>query len=150
MTFAPRPGAGSALDIDGVPEPPCLTFAAEPEAGVEHVLGLLPSRSPTRPAGGRRPARPGIKPGIRCRLWFWLSRPVSDGEAKGWLARHPVDRSLFTPVALHYTAPPILAPGMPDPVSRRSGVRRGLVGYGRGAGRAAGGRDDRRAAPVRA
>ena len=127
----------------------CLTFAAEPEDGVEHVLGLLPEPFAEASCWWQATGSAGIKPGIRCRLWFWLSRPVSDGEAKGWLAGCPVDRSLFTPVALHYTAPPILAPGTPDPVVRRSGVRRGLVGYGRGARRAAGRRDDRRS-PVAA
>ena len=40
--------------------------------------------------------------------------------------RRPVDRSLFTAVALHYMAPPILAPGTPEPVVRRCGVRQGL------------------------
>jgi hypothetical protein len=68
----------------------------------------------------------GVKPGIRVRLWFWLSRPVSDAEAKGWLRGCPLDRSLYTPVALHYVAAPILEAGAHDPVGRRHGVRRGL------------------------
>ena len=126
VTFAPALRRWLALDVDGVPEPLCLTFAAEPEAGVEHVLGMLPEPFADASCWWQATSSAGIKPGIRCRLWFWLSRPVSDGEAKGWMAGHPVDRSLFTPVALHYTAAPILAAGMPDPVIRRSGVRRGL------------------------
>jgi hypothetical protein len=69
----------------------------------------------------------GIKPGIRCHLWWWLSRAISDAEAKGWLAGAPVDRSLYAPVALHYVAAPLLAPGTPDPVIRRCGFRQGLV-----------------------
>jgi hypothetical protein len=115
-----------ALDVDGVPEPPCTVFAAEPEAGVEHVLGLLPGPFADASCWWQATGRAGIKPGIRVRLWFWLSRPVADGEAKGWLRGCPVDRSLYTPVALHYVAAPLLAPGTPDPVARRRGVRRGL------------------------
>ena len=123
----PQPSVlGLQLDIDDVPEPDCLTFAAEPEAGVEHVLELLPEPFADASCWWQATSSAGLKPGIRCRLWFWLSRPVSDGEAKGWLARHPVDRSIFTPVAPHYMAPPILAPGMADPVIRRCGVRHGL------------------------
>ena len=126
MTFEPIRRRWLAVDIDGVPEPACLTFAAEPEAGVEYVLEHLPDRFADASCWWQATSSAGIRPGIRCRLWFWLTRPVSDGEAKGWLGGHPVDRSLFTPVALHYTAAPILATGTPDPVIRRSGVRRGL------------------------
>ena len=127
VTFDPSPRWWLALDVDGVPEPDCLTFAAEPEEGVEHVLGLLPEPFAEASCWWQATSTAGTKPGIRCRLWFWLSRPVSDAEAKGWLQGYPVDRSIYNPVALHYTAPPILAPGTPSPVARRSGVRRGLV-----------------------
>ena len=127
MTYEASPRRWIALDVDGVPEPPCLTFAAEPEEGVEHVLGLVPEPFADASCWWQATASAGIKPGIRCRLWFWLSRPVSDAEAKGWLARAPVDRSLFSPVMPHYTAPPILETGTPDPVARRSGIRRGLT-----------------------
>ena len=126
VTFEAVPRRWLALDIDGVPEPACLTFAAEPEEGVAHILGLLPAEFADASCWWQATGSAGIKPGIRCRLWFWLSRPVSDAEAKCWLAGCPVDGSLFTAVALHYTAPPILAPGTPEPVVRRSGVRQGL------------------------
>jgi hypothetical protein len=43
----------------------------------------------------------GIKPGIRLRLWFWLDRPVTDDEAKRWLAYAPVDQALYSPVQVH-------------------------------------------------
>jgi hypothetical protein len=127
VTFEAAPRRWLALDVDGVPEPDCLTFAAEPEEGVEHVLGLLPPPFAEASCWWQATSTAGIKPGIRARLWFWLSRPVGNAEAKGWVQGYPVDRSIFTPVALHYTAPPILAPGTPPPVARRSGTRRGLV-----------------------
>ena len=127
VTFAPAARLWLALDVDGVPEPDCLTFAAEPESGVEHVLGLLPPEFVEASCWWQATGSAGIKPGIRCRLWFWLSHPVSDAEAKGWLRGHPVDPSLYSPVTPHYTAAPILAPGVRDPMIRRSGVRQGLA-----------------------
>jgi hypothetical protein len=127
VTFGPAARHWIALDVDGVPEPDCLTFAAEPEAGVEHVLGLLPPEFAEASCWWQATGSAGIKPGIRCRLWFWLSRPVSDAEAKGWLRGHPIDPSLYSPVTPHYTAAPILAPAVRDPMIRRSGIRHGLA-----------------------
>ena len=127
VTFAPAARRWIALDVDGVPEPDCMTFAAEPEAAVEHVLGLLPPEFADASCWWQATGSAGIKPGIRCRLWFWLGRPVSDAEAKGWLRGYPVDPSLYSPVTPHYTAAPILAPGVRDPMIRRSGIRQGLA-----------------------
>jgi hypothetical protein len=61
----------------------------------------------------------GIKPGIRARLWCLLDRPVSDAEAKRWLAEAPVDRSLFNPIQAHYTAAPVFVHGIADPLPWR-------------------------------
>jgi hypothetical protein len=65
----------------------------------------------------------GIKPGIRIHLWYWLDRPISDDEAKGWLvgAEPKVDLSLYTPIQPHFTAAPIFEPPEADPVRVRSG-----------------------------
>jgi hypothetical protein len=127
VTFEAVPRRWIALDIDGVPEPPCLTFAAEPEAAIEHVLGQMPPEFAEASCWWQATGSAGIKPGIRCRLWFWLSRPVSDAESKGWLKGYPIDLSLFSPVTPHYTAGPILAPGVRDPMIRRTGIRRDIV-----------------------
>ena len=67
----------------------------------------------------------GIKPGIRLRLAFWLSRPLSDQEARAWLRGFPCDLSLYSPVQPHYVARPVLQ-DVPDPMLRRSGRRSGL------------------------
>jgi hypothetical protein len=126
-TFEPAPRRWIALDIDGVDEPAGVTFAAEPEAGVEYLRDhLLPEAFEGAACWWQATASAGIKPGIRARLWFWLDRPVADHEAKHWLKGAPVDRALFTPVALHYTAPPLRADGACEPVARRQGRLSGL------------------------
>jgi hypothetical protein len=127
VTFDPQARRWLAGDIDHLLEPLGCTFAAEPEDGIEHAIAQLPEPFWEASCWWQATGSAGIKPGIRCRLWWWLSRAISDAEAKGWLADAPVDRSLYTPVALHYVAAPLLAPGTPDPVIRRCGFRQGLV-----------------------
>lgn len=126
VTFVAAARRWLAADVDSLPEPPGCIFAAEPEDGIEHAIAQLPEPFHDASCWWQATSSAGVKPGIRCRLWFWLSRPVDDAEAKGWLKCHPVDRSIFTPVGLHYVAAPILEPGTPDPVIRRQGVRTGL------------------------
>jgi hypothetical protein len=60
----------------------------------------------------------GVKPGIRARLWYLLDRPISDGEARRWLAGAPVDHSIFRAVQPIYTAAPVLR-GVADPMQWR-------------------------------
>ena len=65
----------------------------------------------------------GIKPGIRRTAVVLAEQGDQRRPGQGLADKYPVDRSLFTPVALHYTAPPVLAPGTPDPMTHRCGVR---------------------------
>ena len=113
---------------------PCVRRCGEPRAQECPARELAAPYSEWPPActGYGQPGSPQASSWLRRRSCtaeqepFLLSRAVNDGEAKGWLAGYPVDRSLYTPVAIHYTAPPILEPGTPAPVARRSGVRQGL------------------------
>jgi hypothetical protein len=57
----------------------------------------------------------GIKPGIRIRLWCWLSRPTIGAELKYWLRRVPVDPSIFGAAHIIYTAAPQIQCGAFDP-----------------------------------
>lgn len=127
VTFDPRPRRWLAIDVDGLEEPSGCVFAAEPEDGIEHALECLPEPFQDASCWWQATSSAGIKPGVRCRLWFWLDRPIDDAEAKGWLQGAPADRSIYTPVALHYVADPILEGGTRDPIARRHGVRRGLA-----------------------
>lgn len=125
-TFGPAARRWLGIDVDSLPEPAGDDFTRDPEAGVEHAIGKLPEPFWDASCWWQATGSAGIKPGIRCRLWFWLSRAVDDAEAKGWLARSPADRVIYQPVGLHYTADPILPPGVADPMARRSGIRQGL------------------------
>jgi hypothetical protein len=125
VTFAAKPRQWLAIDADGCPEPAGLDFATDPEEGVEHVIGLLPDEFADAACWWQATSSAGIKLGVNVRLWFWLSRPVSDGECKGWLQHAPADRALYNPVQPHYVAAPIILSGS-DPTARRFGVRQGL------------------------
>ncbi len=61
----------------------------------------------------------GVLPGIRVRLWFWLTREISDSEAKAWLAGSPVDASIYNPSVPCYCAPPTFTE-LPDPFAETS------------------------------
>ena len=93
VTFEEQARSWLALDIDGVPDPDC--FPAEPETGVKHVLELLPEPFREASCWWQATGGAGVKPGIRCRLWFKLSRDIADCEAKAWLAGYPVDSRSF-------------------------------------------------------
>ena len=65
----------------------------------------------------------GIKQGkVRLHLWYWLSRPCTDEEMKGWLQESPVDLALFNPVQPHFTANPVFLNGALNPFPDRSGM----------------------------
>jgi hypothetical protein len=53
------------------------------------------------------------------RWWAWLSRATTGAELESWFAGCPVDFSTFRPVQPTYTAAPLLARGMADPVPER-------------------------------
>jgi hypothetical protein len=68
----------------------------------------------------------GLKSGVRCHLWFWLSRPLDKPELDRWLSGVPgIDLSVFAAVQPHYTASPLFE-GVDDPCHERLAV---LPGY---------------------
>jgi hypothetical protein len=114
------------IDSDHV-EPAGLDFATDPEEGVEQIIRLLPAPFADASCWWQATSSAGCKRNIRARLFFWLSRPIEDAECKGWLPGDPVvDTSLYQPVGIHYTAPPIIRSGR-DPMARRQGIREGLT-----------------------
>ena len=105
----PAPSAGEA-DADPAPihiNDWCLLIRA--------AISYLPPEFAPAHAWFQFTAGHGLKPGIRLRLWYWLDRPISDAEAKRWLADAPVDLALFNEIQVHYVAAPIFPDPEPDP-----------------------------------
>jgi hypothetical protein len=107
-----------ALDFDGLPRPGWIAPADLLGWACVAVRGL--------PAAFRRArfivqatSSHGLKPGVRLRLWCWLSRPASGAELKYWLRGAAVDRSVFAPAQLVYTAAPVFLTGAFDPLPYR-------------------------------
>jgi hypothetical protein len=118
-TLVERPRQYLPLDFDGVPLPEgtdphdlaaCAAAAVAmlPPAfqGAQHIVAATGSHT--------------LKPGARLRLWFWLDRAVGRAELEVWLRKAPVDRALFRPAQLIYTAAPIFPTGRADPLPRRT------------------------------
>jgi hypothetical protein len=140
MTLIAMPRRWLGLDLDSVPNPPGICSVSEPEGIIAHVISLLPPAFSEVICFWQFTAGHGLKPGIRLRLWYWLTRPASDEALRQWLGervpqdsvprhqwprRWPIDPVLFNPIQLHYTAAPIFE-GPPDPVPLRCGWHRGL------------------------
>jgi hypothetical protein len=136
-TFEDRPRSWVIFDVDRIPVPDHLIgdWVDEPDAAVEHVLGLLPE--PFRPATcwwsiSSSAAIPGpqgrdVATELKLKLAFWLDRTLTGAEVKRWMAaeRAPVDPAVFGAVQLIYVARPGFGPGLHDPVARRSGIWQG-------------------------
>lgn len=59
----------------------------------------------------------GVKPGLRLRVWCWLSRPMMGQDAQRWLRGVPgLDLATLRPAQVIYTAAPILTDGATDPL----------------------------------
>ena len=72
-------------------------------------------------ASAGHPSKKGL---LKAHVWFWLTVPVLGNELEIW-APAAVDRTLYRVVQVHYTANPILEPGVVDPVPVRSGYVEG-------------------------
>lgn len=129
--FESRPQHLLALDIDSAETTADPLFDTE-SACVEWIAKHLPEPFHDTSFIYQMTSSAGIKPGLRARIWFWLSQPRSSIELKPWaqcLAADKascLDASLFDAVKLHYTAAPIFE-GRPDPFQYgRINMYRGL------------------------
>ena len=109
-TLTPRAHFWLAVDVDrtgDVPRPDLRAAAAEARAS-------LPAPFRTARCFAQATSSAGIVPGIRARLWFWCSRPVTDAECKEWIGAAG-DPAIYTPSQPHYCAPPRFE-GRADPL----------------------------------
>lgn len=120
-TFEPSARRWLLLDVDKVEgDPPC-----DPRDGpgvAAWVAGQMPEEMQGASYWWAFTSSAGIKPGVRMRLAYWLSRAVDQWELDLWLNGHPVDHSVFRPVQVIYLARPIFR-GLADPIATRSGVQ---------------------------
>lgn len=123
--FAPAARSWLMVDVDGLPAPlgvdPC-----DPLVAGGALRRALPAPFRVARAVVQLSSTVGLEPGvIKGHLWYWLSRPITDAEAKRWLAAAPVDLALYHPIQLHYVANPIFQ-DVDDPVHERLAVLPGL------------------------
>jgi hypothetical protein len=106
-----------AIDVDSVPVPEG-TDLHDLAACARAVLPRLPYELRGVAAIVQATAGHGIKPGVRLRLWYWLSRPTTGAELLEWFRYAPVDPATFRTVQPNYTAAPLF-PGRADPLPAR-------------------------------
>ena len=114
-TFRDVPRQWLALDLDGVPMPDALAATDLAGCGAA-AIAALPEAFHDAACIIQASASHGRSPGLRLRVWTWLSRPTWGAELKRWLADHPCDRSVFSAVQPIYSAAPTLAAGVTDPM----------------------------------
>lgn len=63
---------------------------------------------------------------LRAHVWFWLDKPITGRQWKRWAEHNnlKIDKSVLSPVQLHYTANPVIELGL-DPFTQRSGLLSG-------------------------
>jgi hypothetical protein len=115
-----------ALDIDGLPRPGGIEFGNLP-ACARVAVAQLPAAFHGARCIVQATASHGIAPGVRLRLWYWLSRPTGGAELRRWLRSAPVDHSVFGAVQPIYTAAPIFVDGARDPLPERMSMVPGTM-----------------------
>jgi hypothetical protein len=106
-----------ALDMDSVPLPEGIA-AADLAACGHAAVRRLPAAFRAAAVIVQATASHGIKPGIRVRLWYWLSRPTTGAELKCWLRGH-VDDCTFRATQPIYIAAPVFGAGVSDHLPER-------------------------------
>jgi hypothetical protein len=107
-----------AFDFDSVEVPEGLD-PLDAEGAGKHLRGLLPPEFRNVSCVVQATSSAGMKEGLRYRLWFHLSRPLTGDELEGWSKGYPCDPAVFRTVEPIYTAKPIFDPPLEDPVERR-------------------------------
>lgn len=107
-----------ALDMEGVALPPDVP-AADLAGCACLALATLPAAFHAAACIVQASASHGLRPDLRLRIWTWLDRPAWGRELKRWLRDTPADPSVFGAVQPIFTAGPLLAPGMSDPLPAR-------------------------------
>lgn len=108
-----------AIDVEGVERPPGIPatdVAACALAAIQHLPVEFHGKACVAVATGQH----GIRPDSRLRLWFWLDGAATRKTLQPWFfGLKGVDLCTFRPVQPCYTAAPVLADGVTDPIPDR-------------------------------
>ncbi len=129
--FNDTPHHWMCVDIDNYIPPVGIDPVADPVRAISAFIGAHLS-SEFYGAGyhwqlsssAGHPTKRGL---LKVHVWFWLEAPHTSVELEAW-APVGVDKSLYRVNHVHYTANPVFAPGVSDPVPQRCGrVAGGVV-----------------------
>lgn len=118
------------LDFDKLPCPVFFDMLGNPEEAIEWVVSTLPKCFGKASCYWQFSASQNVvcetnqetKNSISLHLYFYFDREMSDQELKYYFKDNSIiDKALFSPVQIHYTARPIFE-GMKDPLLIRSGI----------------------------
>lgn len=126
--FEPADRRWLCVDIDHLACPDHLDPDFDPEGAILYAMEQLPEWLQGVSCHWQWSSSAGLKGWtlLKVHLWFWMDRAVDDPALRVWAKRETyVDHALYNPVQPHYTANPIFAGGLEDPVERRSGLLEG-------------------------
>jgi hypothetical protein len=107
-----------ALDVDHLSR--AETIASSDLAACGHLaIAALPAEFRGVRCIVQATASHGIAPGVRLRLWYWLTRATTSAELRLWLRGSPVDHAVFRASQLIYSAAPIFDDAACDPIPER-------------------------------
>ncbi len=126
--FDDQPHHWMCVDIDGYRPPAGINPVMDPARAVqsfieEHLPGSFDGAGfhwqLSSSAGHAKNA--GV---LKAHVWFWLNTPMTCADLTVWsdVIGPAIDRTLYRVVQVHYTALPVFAPGVTDPVPVRSGL----------------------------
>lgn len=123
--FDDEPEHALLLEIDDF-EPISCDPVQDPEGAVKEFMGTLPvefhdARCCWQLSNSAGHAKNAGK--LKAHVWVWLETAYTAEHLKAWAKATsiPVDVSVLQPVQINYTAPPVFAEGVVDPVPVRSG-----------------------------
>jgi hypothetical protein len=124
-TFSAAPRRWFALDFDHIQAPALTDAATDPEAAIEHLIGLLPPEFHDASCFWQFTASqslPDHEGTLSARLWYWAEEPLTDADLTRWAAHvnrsgRLIDPALFRPVQATYIASPIFDKSFPDPLA---------------------------------
>lgn len=131
LAFEDVPHHWIMLDVDNFE--PEADPVQDPEAAIlEYIESELPPEFQEVDFYWQLSNRAGFSRALKAHLWFWLETPYDSDTLREWAGslQLNVDRSLFNPVQVHYTAAPVFIDSARDPVPRRSGYHEGMFGQG--------------------